>query len=110
VKKDLLLFRLVSLREAATCAEYLVGLGKPADRKVIDAEGFDNSLLVAFTEDFGVDHPGRCSMTDRALDDVHGRPQKEAGARVSRPLLQLGLRACYATDFPSAPRIAFASF
>ena len=52
---SLLLFRLASLREAASCAEYLVGLGKPADRKVIDAEGFDNSLLVAFTEDFGVD-------------------------------------------------------
>jgi hypothetical protein len=52
--------------------EYLVGLGKPADRKVIDAESFDNSLLVAFTEDFGVDHPSRRSTTDRALDDVHG--------------------------------------
>jgi hypothetical protein len=65
-------FRLASLRKAATCAEYLVGHGKPADRKVIDAEGCDNSLLVAFTEDFGVDHPGRCSTTDRTLDDMHG--------------------------------------
>jgi hypothetical protein len=35
-------------------------------------EGFDISLLVAFTEDFGVDHPSRRSTTDRALDDVHG--------------------------------------
>jgi hypothetical protein len=58
VAASLLSFRLVSLREAATCAEYLVGHGKPADRKVIDAEGFDDTLFVAFTEDFGVDHPG----------------------------------------------------
>jgi hypothetical protein len=72
VTASLLLLLLVVLREAASCVEYLVGLGKPANRKVIDAEGFDNSLLVAFTEDFGVDHPGRCSTTDRALDDVHG--------------------------------------
>jgi hypothetical protein len=48
-----------------------VGHGKPADRKAIDAEGFDNTLLVAFTEGLVVDHRRSCSMTDRALDDVH---------------------------------------
>jgi hypothetical protein len=63
--------RFAFLREAAACAEYLVGHGEPAHRKAIDAEGFDDTLLVAFTERLVVDHRRSCSMTDRALDDVH---------------------------------------
>jgi hypothetical protein len=71
VTASLLFLRLAFLREVAASTEQLVGLSKPANRKVIDAEGFDNSFLVAFTEDFGVDPPDRCSTTDGALDDVH---------------------------------------
>ena len=104
----LLLLLLVVLREAASCVEYLVGLGKPVDRKVIDAEGFDNSLLVAFTEDFGVDHQAAARrQIEHWMMCMADLKKKKDALRVP-PLLEL--REYYAADLSPAATIAFASF
>jgi hypothetical protein len=60
------------LREVATDPESSIGLRQSSNGKAIDSEGLDDDFLVALTENFVVDQPGRCSTAHRALDEFHG--------------------------------------
>jgi hypothetical protein len=75
-------------REAATDPECPLCIRKPPNRETIDAEVFDDRFLVTFAEDLAVDHPGRSSPTDRAVDDIHGETPKTKGTHW-RPLSSL---------------------
>ena len=73
----------VGLGEAAADPECPLCIRKPPNGETIDAEVFDDRFLVTLAEDLAVDHPGRSSPTDRALDDIHGETEGDALASPS---------------------------
>jgi hypothetical protein len=68
-------------RDTSPAPESTFCFRQPANSEPIDAGSLDDQLLMALTEDFGVDQPCRRAATHRAFCDSHGVDLKQKGAR-----------------------------
>jgi len=50
----------------------MIRFSQPPNREVIDSEALDGAFLMAFTEDFVVDHPGGHTFAHAAQNGFQG--------------------------------------
>src|SRR5215469_14114869 len=85
-------------RDSSSAPEGTLCFRQAADSELIDAGSLDDQFLMAFTEDFRVNQPGRRAAAHGALNASHGVDLMPKRARKLAPLVRIFLGLWFTAD------------